>query len=126
MRHRSPNRASSLEADPVEHYTRLAEEFGHPRRGHYRARDEGRPVGPGKLLLQPLSLFIIALMALVIVSGVQLWRVGMFDSIFGSKSAVLDNGPKRWMLNGRAARVPDDRTADADEPEAEADEDSEE
>lgn len=68
-----------------------------------------------RFLLQPLSLFILSLLTLVLVCGVQLWRMGTFDGIFGAKSAVVDKSSKRWMLNGRAPRVADDRVAGAEE-----------
>ncbi len=122
MRNRTPKRANKRGADPAEHYTRLADDFGFSR-GAYRAVDDGRP--SGHILLQPLSLFILSLVALVLVCGVQLWRMGTFDAVFGSQSAVVDKSSKRWMLNGRAARVSDDRVADAEEPDT-ADEETEE
>ena len=122
MRNRTPKRANKRGADPAEHYTRLADDFGFSR-GAYRAVDDGRP--SGHILLQPLSLFILSLLALVLVCGVQLWRMGTFDVIFGNKSAVVDHSSKRWMLNGRSARVADDRVTDVEEPGAADEEDGE-
>ncbi len=113
MRKRSPKGKDQ----PVEHYTSLAAEFGYSR-GSYRSIDEGRPISRIRLLLQPLSLFIMSLMALVLVCALQLWRMGTFDPIFGAKSAVMDKSSKRWLLNGRAARVTDDRVVEVDDPDA--------
>jgi hypothetical protein len=115
MRNRSPKGAGKKDGHSADHYTRLAEDFGFARSG-YRAIDEGRPMSRIRFLLQPLSLLIISLIALVIVSGLQLWRHGVFDPIFGPKSATVAKGPKRWMLNGRATRVGDDRVVEIDEP----------
>jgi Co/Zn/Cd efflux system component len=121
MRNRSPKRASELEADPVEHYTRLADDFGYSR--HYRSRDDGRQHNSRRLMLEPLSLFIFAVLALLAVIATQMWQWGVFDPIFGSKSAVVDTSSKRWQLNGRAARVADDRVVEVDEPDVSPDED---
>ncbi len=117
MRNRSPKGAGNGKGHSAEHYTRLAEEFGFARSG-YRAIDEGRPMSRIRFLLQPLSLFIMSLTALVLVCGIQLWRMGMFDPLFAAKSAVVDKAPKRWLLNGRATRVADDRNVETGEPEA--------
>ena len=65
--------------------------------------------------MQPLSLFILSLIALVVVSGIQLWRLGMFDSVFGPKSAQVEKGSKRWMASGRSPRPAADAVA-AEEP----------
>ena len=116
---RSTQRARELKADAAEHYTRLAEEFGHARRG-YRSVDNGGP-GGREILWQPLSLFIMALMALIMVCGLQAKRLGMFDFILGSGSAQAPTGSKRWMMNGRAHRVADDRTAAARDPDGDDD-----
>jgi hypothetical protein len=115
MRKRSPKGKDQ----PVEHYTSLAAEFGYSR-GAYRAIDAGRPMSRTRLLLQPLSLFILSLLALVLVCGVQLWRMGTFDVIFGAKSAVVDRSSKRWMLNGRAARIADDRVTGVEAPDTDS------
>jgi hypothetical protein len=111
------NRSPKGKGRPAEHYSSLATEFGYSR-GSYRAIDEGRPMSRTRLLLQPLSLFIMSLIALVLVCALQLWRMGTFDPIFGAKSAVIDKSSKRWLLNGRAARVSDDRVVAVDEPDA--------
>ena len=75
----------------------------------------------GQFLLQPLTLFILAVLALLIVSAVQLWRIGAFEPIFGDKAAVVDRGSKRWMMNGRAAPAAD-HPLDTAEPANEDDE----
>ncbi len=116
MRNRPLPRACDLEADPVEHYTRLAEEFGHSRR-QYKACDDGRSLGGARLMLEPLSLFIFALLALIAVAALQLWRIGAFDPVFGTQSARVDPAPKQWLLNGHAPRVADDRALDRGDPE---------
>ena len=118
MRKRALPRASDLQADPVEHYTRLAEEFGHSRRGHYRAADDGKPVSGGRLMTQPLSLFILSLLALILVGTAHLWQRGMFDGLFPSNGATVDPASKRWLMNGGAARVAEKRVADVDDAEA--------
>jgi hypothetical protein len=115
MRNRSPKGESKKDGHSADHYSRLADDFGYVR-GAYRAIDEGRPMSRLRFFLQPLSLFIISLVALVLLCGVQLYRMGMFDPIFGPKSATVANGPKRWMLNGKAQRVADDRIVVVDEP----------
>ena len=115
MANRSPKGATKKGSRAAEHYTRLADDFGFAR-GGYRAIDEGRAMSRMRFFLQPLSLFIMALIALVLLSGVQLYRVGMFDAIFGPKSAAVPAGPKRWLLNGHARRVADDRMVNGDEP----------
>jgi hypothetical protein len=117
MRNRSAKGASEEDGHSADHYTRLAEDFGFARSG-YRAIDEGRPMSRIRFLLQPLSLFVMSLTALVLVCGLQLWRMGMFDPLFAAKSAVVDKAPKRWLLNGRATRVSDDRIVPTGEPEA--------
>ena len=104
MRSRSPKRASDLKPDPAEHYTRLADEFGMPRGGRYTMTDDGRPITGARFWLQPLTLFILSLIALVAVCAVQFWRLGVFDPIFGPKGALVDTSSKRWILNGRSAR----------------------
>jgi hypothetical protein len=104
-----------LKPDPTEHYTRLADEFGMPRGGHYTASDDGRPMTGARFWLQPVTLFILSLLALVVVGGAQLWRMGLFDPIFGPKSAQMDKGSKRWMANGRSARPAAD-VVEVDEP----------
>ena len=107
MRNRSLKRDSEPQADPADHYTRLADEFGSPRRGRYTAVDEGRPMTGTRFWLQPLTLFILSLHALIVVGGLQLWRMGILDPIFGPKSAVVDKSSKRWIQNDRAAPVAD-------------------
>ena len=116
MRNRSLKRDSEPQADPADHYTRLADEFGSPRRGRYTAVDEGRPMTGARFWLQPLTLFILSLLALIVVGGLQLWRMGILDPIFGPKSAIAAKASKRWMANGRAAPVADDRVIDGEEP----------
>lgn len=113
MRFRLSKRGSDSNAVKAEHYARLGENFGSPRRGRYTNADDGRMMSGGRFWLQPLTLFILSLLALVLVSGVQLWRLGWFGVWFGAKSAQVDNSPKRWQLDGRRASpvdpaVPDD------------------
>jgi hypothetical protein len=114
MRNRSPKRKSEPEAAPIEHYARLADEFGSPRRGRYTAVDEGRPMTSGRFWLQPLSLFILSLMALMMVSSVHLWRLGWFGYWFGAKSAQVDMSSKRWQLDGRKAAPVDPMITDSE------------
>ena len=116
MRNRSAKGKGDAKGHSDEHYTMLAEEFGHARRG-YRAIDEGRALSGGRLLLQPLSLFIMSLLALVFLCGVQLWRMGIFDPLFAAKGAVVDKSSKRWLLNGHAPRAAYDGPAVIAEPE---------
>ena len=118
MRNRALIRASELKADPVEHYTRLAEDFGYSRRGYYKAADDGKPMSGGRLMTQPLSLFILSLLALIAVSAAHLWQRGVFDGLFPSTGATVDPASKKWLVNGGAARVPNDRVTDVDENEA--------
>jgi hypothetical protein len=101
MRNRSLKRKSEPTVAPVEHYARLADEFGSPRRGRYTAVDEGRPMTGSRFWLQPLTLFILSLLALLLVSSAQLWRLGWFGVWFGAKSAQVDRSSKRWQLDGR-------------------------
>lgn len=116
MRKRSPKRASEPKSASAEHYARIADDFGSPRRGRYTAVDEGRPMTGARFWFQPVTLFFLSLMALVMVSGVQLWRLGWFSVWFGAKSAQVDKSSKRWQLNGRqAAPVAADIT-EIDEP----------
>ncbi len=121
MRNRS-DKGTGKRGHAVEHYTRLAEEFGFSR-GPYRTPDDRRTPGGQHMLLQPLSLFIMSLIALVLVCAVQLWRMGTFDSVFGARSAVVEKGSKRWLLGGHARRVRDDRKAAPAKPEAAFDDD---
>lgn len=115
MRKSSPQRARDPKPDPTEHYTRLADEFGMPRGGRYTATDDGRPMTGARFWLQPVTLFILSLLALVVVGGAQLWRMGLFDPIFGAKSAQVEKGSKRWLLNGGSARPAPD-VVNVDEP----------
>jgi hypothetical protein len=116
MRKRSPKRASEPASASTEHYARIADDFGSPRRGRYTAVDEGRPMTGARFWLQPLTLFILSLLALVLVSGVQLWRLGWFGVWFGAKSAEVDLSSKRWQLDGRRAAPADTEMTDIDEP----------
>jgi hypothetical protein len=115
MRKKSPQRARDLKPDATEHYTRLADEFGMPRGGRYTATDDGRPMTGARFWFQPVTLFILSLIALALVGGAQLWRMGLFDSIFGPKSAQVEKGSKRWMLNRNSARSAAD-VVNVDEP----------
>ena len=90
MRIRSPKRARQGKVDRADHYTRMADEFGTPRRGRYTASDDGAPMTGGRFWLQPISLFILSIVALVLVSSLQLWRLGWFGVWFGAKSAQVD------------------------------------
>jgi hypothetical protein len=108
MRIRLQKRARDVGADPANHYARLADDMGHARKA-YRATDDGKPLSGAMLLMQPLSLFLMSLMALVLLCAIQLWRQGMFPPLFANKGAVVDGAPKNWILNGRARRVEDDR-----------------
>jgi hypothetical protein len=65
MRIRVPKHRRKIGGDPANHYSRLADDIGHNRRS-YRAIDDGKPLGAAALLFQPLSLFLISLMALVL------------------------------------------------------------
>ena len=87
-------------AEAQAHYDRLAEEFGHARRG-YRSIDE-RGGADERLLTQPLALFIFSLAIFFFLCGVQAWRAGIFYGMFWNKSAQIEKGSKRWMMNGRA------------------------
>ena len=116
MRNRSPKRASNEKGNHTDHYTRLADDFGFTRRGHYRVSDNGKLMTGSRFWLQPLTLFILSLIALVMVCAVQLWRMGTFDGVFGARSAQIDPSSKRWMLNGRSARTADDRVRNPQEP----------
>ncbi len=116
MRNHAPKRKSKAKADPANHYSRLADDFGYTRRGQYRGSDAGRLMTGRRFWLQPLTLFILSLLALVLVCGLQLWRMGTFDAVFGPKSAQIDRSSKRWMLNGRSPRAADDHTAKNEEP----------
>ena len=68
MRFRLPKRGSKPDAVKAEHYARLGDNFGSPRRGRYINGDEGQPITGGRFWLQPLTLFILSLLALVLVS----------------------------------------------------------
>ncbi len=114
MRIRSPKRARQGKVDRADHYTRMADEFGSPRRGRYTASDDGRPMTGGRFWLQPLTLLILSLLALVLVSGLQLWRLGWFGVWFGEKSAHVDSSSKRWQLDGRKAAPVDPVITDDD------------
>lgn len=116
MRIRSPKRAREHKADPADQYTRMADEFGTPRRGRYTASDDGGPMTGGRFWLQPLTLFILSLLALVLVSSLQLWRLGWFGVWFGAKSAQVDRSSKRWQLDGRRAAPVDPVITDGDDP----------
>ena len=115
MANRSPKGANKKDGGAVEHYTRLADDFGYAR-GGYRAIDDGRGMSRLRFFLQPLSLFIMALVALVFLCGIQLYRMGTFDAIFGPKSATIAMGERRWQLNGHAKRATDDHVVNMDEP----------
>ena len=126
MRFRLSKRGRDRDGVKAEHYARLGENYGSPRRGRYTNIETGQPIAGGRFWLQPLTLFILSLLALVLVSGIQLWRLGWFGVWFGAKSAQVDPSPKRWQLDGRKAApvdpaVPDDdgRGSDSGPPEFE-------
>ncbi len=118
MRKRAPQRASDPKADPVEHYTRLAEDFGYSHRGYYKSAHDGKPVSGGRLMTQPLSLFILSLLALIMVGTAHLWQGGVFDGLFPSRGPKVDPASKKWQVNGGAARVAAERVTNVDESEA--------
>lgn len=95
--------------------SRAEEDFAFSRLSY---RSEGRARSPGNRfwLFEPLALFILSLILLVLLCGVQLYRMGKFDAVFGPKSATMAKGSKSWMQNGRARRIADDRLVNIDEP----------
>jgi hypothetical protein len=115
MRNRSPKRASESKAERAAHYKRLADDYGAPRRGRYTQANEGRPMSGRQFWFQPLTLFILSLIALFFVSMIQLYRFGVFDPIFGPKSATVDTSSKRWQLDGRRAAPADAAPSERDE-----------
>lgn len=116
MRLSRSKRARDVKAENADHYTRLASEFGMPRGVIYTAKHDGRRLTEGSLLREPLALFIIALLTFIVVGTAQLYQIGMFDSVFGPKSAEASAASKRWMQGGRAGRVADDRASSSPEP----------
>lgn len=119
MRNRSPKRASESKAERAARFTRLADDYGAPRRGRYTQGNEARPMSGRQFWFQPLTLFILSLIALVLVSTAQLYRFGVFDPIFGPKSATVDPSSKRWQLNGRRAAPVEAAPSERDEADAE-------
>jgi hypothetical protein len=116
MRKRSLKRASEPQSASTEHYARIADDFGRPRRGRYTASDDGAPMTGSRFWFQPVTLFFLSILALLMVSGLQLWRLGWFGVWFGAKSAQVDKSSKRWQLDGRRAAPVDAEVTDIDEP----------
>ena len=65
---------------------------------------------------QPVTLLFLSLMVLVLVSSLQLWRLGWFSVWFGAKSAQVDQSSKRWQLDGRRASPVDADITEIEEP----------
>jgi hypothetical protein len=68
------------------------------------AYDGGRPVGFWRLVARPSGLFCVALMAFLVVSGMQAWQMGLFDPLIGPQGAgPIERGPVRFAPRERAA-----------------------
>lgn len=75
----------------------ITHDLGGRRQNSYRAIGDGRPVGAAELLLRPISLFLFACLAFVIVLAIWLWQAGVFGQMqlnFTPKQPVLSSS---WM-----------------------------
>jgi hypothetical protein len=75
----------------------IAHDLGGRRQNSYRAIDDGRPVGAAELLLRPISLFLLACTAFVIVLALWLWQAGVFGQLqlsYAQRSPVPSSS---WM-----------------------------
>ncbi|MDB5701607.1 MAG: hypothetical protein JWL66_1806 [Sphingomonadales bacterium] len=63
-------------------------------------------------MLRPAGLFGIALMAMLAVVGVKMWREGVFDSFRLKQTATVQAGDKSWMLGDRLPPPPPEKTLD--------------
>ncbi|CAN5169530.1 hypothetical protein BH09PSE3_BH09PSE3_16890 [soil metagenome] len=79
----------------------LTDELGPAVFNRPPSRDDGRPVGLIRLFLRPAGLFVIALLAMLAVLSIKLWREGVFESFRVSHAPTVQTGDKSWMLGDR-------------------------
>lgn len=90
----------------------LAQDLGQAVFNRAPLRDNGRPVGLIRLMLRPAGLFGMALMALLGVLGMKMWREGVFGSFRQEHVKSVQAGDKSWMLGDRRPPPPAEKVID--------------
>jgi hypothetical protein len=106
----------SVEQYQTEYRAMLAEDLGQPVFNRAPSRDDGRPVGLIRLMLRPAGLFAMALMAMLSLVGVKMWREGVFDSFRLQRATTVQTGDKSWMLGDRLPPPPPEKRIDPTAP----------
>ncbi len=75
----------------------ITHDLGGRRQNSYRSVDDGRPVGAAELLLRPISLFLFACTAFVIVLAAWLWQSGVFGQFQLSYAQRPPVPSSSWM-----------------------------
>lgn len=95
---RRPTTEARVDASAHRDYAAMIEQdLGGRRASSYRAIDEGRPATAGELLLRPLSLFLFACTAFVIVLLLWLWQAGVFGALKLDTRPVPPAPSTSWM-----------------------------
>ncbi|MDB5713401.1 MAG: hypothetical protein JWO15_798 [Sphingomonadales bacterium] len=63
-------------------------------------------------MLRPAGLFGMALMAMLAVIAVKMWREGVFDSFRLQHATTVQAGDKSWMLGDRLPPPPAEKSVD--------------
>lgn len=102
----------SIEQYQAEYRAMLTDDFGPAVFNRVPSRDDGRPVGLIRLMLRPAGLFGMALMALLAVLGIKMWREGVFDSFRLAHTVNVEAGDKSWMLGDKLPPPPPEKVTD--------------
>ncbi|WP_293880128.1 hypothetical protein [Sphingomonas sp.] len=94
----------------------LTEDLGPAVFNRVAVRDDGQPVGLFRLLMRPAGLFALALIALITVLTIKLWRDGVFESFRQHNVARTMTDDKRWMLGDRLAPPPAEKMIEPLQP----------
>ena len=111
---RRPTTEARTYADAHQNYAAMIEQdLGGRRTSSYHALDEGRPPSTLALLVRPLSLFLFACTAFVIVLLLWLWQAGMFGDLKLGQRPAPPAPSASWMGARQAVPVVTPNTADA-------------
>jgi hypothetical protein len=110
----------SAEQHQAEYRAMLAKDLGQPVFNRRPSHDNGRPVGLIRLMLRPAGLFGMALMAMLALTGVKMWREGVFDSFRLQHTPTVQVADKSWMLGDRLPPPPPEKIVDPMAPKIKA------
>lgn len=93
----------------------IAHDLGGRRQTSYRAVDDGGPASAAELLLRPVTLFLLACTAFVLVLALWLWQAGVLGRLQSSLAPPPKPAPSASWMGTRQPKgvAPMDASSDA-------------